>query len=319
MVNGSRWAPPVRISRLLFLLALLSVALMAARVLVSAQETEGSVSMVPSFSNVLVEEERFSVFIVMEGLDHHGVVSGVSSTGLGAFEFTLQFDPAVLQVAEVESGPTLEETGRSYQCLQRSDEPGIYSFGCFSQGSSPPGPQGDFTLAIVTFLPVDPGSTLLFMEAVVAGPMGDDVLVEVDGVGAVSVRGGDVATATPPTVATATATQRPAATATRSPGATATQHAAATATAPAAATATPSPTPDGATATLEPEGTVLADPTETDDGTPTEPTVLPADNSGEGGGSAGRVLLWSLAAVGSLAVAAMLGLAGVRWQRQRRA
>ncbi len=311
MVDRSRWALPVRISCLLFLLTALSVALMAARVLVSAQETEGSVSMVPSFSNVLVEEERFSVFIVMEGLDHHGVVSGVSSTGLGAFEFTLQFDPAVLEVAEVESGPTLEETGRSYQCLQRSDEPGIYSFGCFSQGSSPPGPQGDLTLAIVTFLPVDPGSTLLFMEAVVAGPMGDDVLVEVDGVGAVSVRGGDVATATPPTVATATATQRP--------GATATQHPAATVTPVAAATATPSPTPDGATATLEPEGTVLAEPTETDDGTPTEPTVPPADNSGDGGGSAGRVLLWSLAAAGSLAVAAMLGLAGVRWQQHRRA
>ncbi len=70
------------------------------------------------------------------------------------------------------------------------------------------------TLAIVTFLPINPGSTLLFMDADVVGPLGDDVLVEVDGVGAVSVRGGAVATATPPIVATATATQRLAATAT---------------------------------------------------------------------------------------------------------
>ena len=268
--------------------------------------------MIPSFSNVLVEEERFSVFIVMEGLDHHGVVSGVSSTGLGAFEFTLRFDPAVLEVAEVELGPTLEETGRSYQCLQRSDEDGIFSFGCASQGSSPPGPQGDMTLATVTFLPVDPGSTLLFMEAAVAGPMGDEVPVVVDGVGAVSVRGGSSATATPPTVATATATQRPSA-------ATATQHPATTATVPTAATATPPPTPDGATATLEPEGTEPAEPAETDDGTPPESTVLPINNSGDDGGSAGTVLLWSLAAVGSLAVAGMLGLAGVRWRQQRRA
>lgn len=311
MVNGSRMALHVRISYFLFLLASLSVALMAAGVLVSAQETEGSVSMVPSFSNVLVEEERFSVFIVMEGLDHHGVVSGVSSTGLGAFEFTLQFDPAVLEVAEAELGPTLEETGRSYQCLQRSDEPGTYSFGCFSQGSSPPGPQGDLTLAIVTFLPIDPGSTLLIMEAEIAGPMGDDVLVEVDGVGAVSVRGGDVATATPPIVATATPTQRA--------GATATQRPAATSTPLAAATMTPSPTLNEATATPEPEGTVLAEPTETDNVTPAEPTVVGEDTPGDGGSSTGKVLLWSLAAVGSLAVAAILGLAGVRWQRQRRA
>ena len=243
----------------------------------------------------------------MEGLNHRGVVSGVSSTGLGAFEFTFRFDPAVLEVAEVELGPTLEETGRSYQCLQRSDEDGIYSFGCASQGSSPPGPQGDMTLAIVTFLPIDPGSTLLLMDAEIAGPLGDDVLVEVDGVGAVSVRGGNVATATPPTVATATATQRPVA---------------ATATVPAAATMTPSPAPDGATATLEPGGTETVEqtavPTDVEDETPMESTVLPVDNSGDGGGSAGRVLLWSLAALGSLAVAALLGLAGVRWQRQRR-
>ena len=304
MVNGSRRTLPIRIFCLALLLTLLSVALMAALSAVSAQQTEGSVSMVPSFSNVLVEEERFSVFIVVEDLQHDGVVSGVRSTGLGAFEFTLRFDPAVLEVAEVEVGPTLEETGRSYQCLQRSDEDGIYSFGCVSQGSSPPGPQGDMTLAIVTFLPVDPGATLLFMDAEIAGPMGDDVLIEVDGVGAVSVRGGDVATATP------VATQTPAATATQHPTATA---------APVTTTTTPSPTPDGATATLEPEGTVPPVPSETEDGTPTEPTVSGEDTPGDDGGSAGSVLLWSLVALGGLAVAAMLGLAGVRWQRQRRA
>ena len=312
MVSGNRWALPICISGLLFVLALLSVALMAAPADVSAQETEGSVSIVPSFSNVLVEEERFSVFIVMEGLNHLGVVSGVSSAGLGAFEFTLRFDPAVLEVAEVELGPTLEETGRSYQCLQRSDEDGIFSFGCVSQGSSPPGPQGDMTLAIVTFLPVDPGSTLLFMEAAVAGPMGDEVPVDVDGVGAVSVRSGSSATATPSAVATAT--QRPAATATQRPGATATPD--------TVATATLSPTPDGATATPDVEATetveLTATLTEVDDVTPPESTVPPTNDSDNGGGSAVRVLLWSLAAIGSLAVTAMLGLAGVRWQRQRR-
>lgn len=311
MVNDSRWALPICISYLLFLLALLSVALMAAPSDVSAQQTEGSVSIVPGFSNVLVEEERFSVFIVVEELQHDGVVSGVRSTGLGAFEFTLRFDPAVLEVAEAELGPGLEETGRTFQCLQRSDEEGIFSFGCVSQGSAPPGPQGDLTLAIVTFLPVDPGSTLLFMDAELVGPMGDDVLVEVDGVGAVSVRGGDVATATPPTIATATATPRPPVATTQSPAATATPG--------TSATLTPSLTPDGATATLEPEGTVPAEPTETDDGTPAEPTVVGEDTAGDDGGSAGTVLLWSLAAVGGLAVAAVLGLAGVRWQQKRRA
>ncbi len=312
MVDGSRRALPVRISCFLIALALISVALMAALPHVSAQQTEGSVSIVPSFSNVLIEEERFSVFIVVEELEHFGVVSGVPSTGLGAFEFTLRFDPDVLEVAEVELGPTLEETGRSYQCLQRSDEPGIHAFACFSLGSAPPGPQGDLTLATVTFLPINPGSTLLFMEAGIAGPMGDDVPVDVHGVGAVSVRTA-AATPTPGPIATST----PVTAATLTPGPIATS------TPVTAATATPSSTPsDDVTATPEVEATEPAEPTaaptDVDDETPPESTVLPPDTSADGGGSAGTVLLWSLAVAGSLAAIGVIGLTAVRWQRQRR-
>jgi hypothetical protein len=282
-------------------LVLLVITMMSSYQQVSAQAPEGSVRIVPDFSSVLVEEGQFSVFIVLEDLRHDVVIQEAPSTGLGAFEFTIQFDPAVLEIVDVERGPALEDTGRTFDCLQRSDESGSYSFGCVSFGIAPPGPQGTMTLATVTFLPVGPGSTFLVLEAGVAGPLGEDVPVEVTG-GAALVRGEPVATATPPSPV-ATATPRPVATSTPHPVATAT------------------PTSGGATATPGPTA-AMETPTEPASGG--QPTATPsvqdpeARNGNSGGGRfLGSAVFWSLAAAGSVALAGALGFSAVRWQQRR--
>lgn len=299
MVAGIRRALPMRFTFSGFVL--LVITMMSSYQQVSAQAPEGSVRIVPDFSSVLVEEGQFSVFIVLEDLRHDVVIQEAPSTGLGAFEFTIQFDPAVLEIVDVERGPALEDTGRTFDCLQRSDESGSFSFGCVSFGIAPPGPQGTMTLATVTFLPVGPGSTFLVLEAGVAGPLGEDVPVEVTG-GAALVRGEPVATATPPSPV-ATATPRPVATSTPHPVATAT------------------PTSGGATATPGPTA-AMETPTEPASGG--QPTATPsvqdpeARNGNSGGGRfLGSAVFWSLAAAGSVALAGALGFSAVRWQQRR--
>lgn len=299
MVAGIRRALPMRFTFSGFVL--LVIIMMASYQQVSAQAPEGSVRIVPDFSSVLVEEGQFSVFIVLEDLRHDVVIQEAASTGLGAFEFTIQFDPAVLEIVDVEQGPALEDTGRTFNCLQRSDESGSYSFGCVSFGIAPPGPQGTMTLAAVTFLPIGTGSTFLVLEAGVAGPLGEDVPVEVTG-GAALVRGEPVATATPPSPV-ATATPRPVATPTPHP------------------VATPTPTSGGATTT---PGPTAATETPTEPASGGQPTATPsvedpeARNGNSGGGRfLGSAVFWSLAAAGSAAVVGALGFSALRWQQRR--
>ena len=310
MVAGIRRALSMRFTFSGFVL--LVIMMMASYQQVSAQAPEGSVRIVPDFSSVLLEEGQFSVFIVLEDLRHDVVIQEVPSTGLGAFEFTIQFDPAVLEIADVEQGPALEDTGRTFDCLQRSDESGSFSFGCASLGLAPPGPQGTMTLAALTFLPVGPGSTFLVLEAGVAGPLGEDVPVEVTG-GAALVRGEPVATATPPSPV-ATATPRPVATPTPPPVATATL------TLPTSGGATATP---GSGSTPEP---TAATETPTEPASGGQPTATPSvqdpearngNSSGVDGRFLGSAVFWSLAAAGSVAVTGALGFSAVRWQQRR--
>ena len=303
MAQGTGQVLPMRVA---FVLLAVALALMAGVVAVGshgfAQETEGTVRMVPDLSNVLLEEGPFSVFIVLEELDHRAIVSEVPSEGLGAFEFRILYDESVVEIEEVTQGPSLEQTGRSFQCLQGRNEPGSFSFGCVSPGSKPFGPQGTFTLATVTFSPVHTGSTVLLLEHVeLAGLLAEDVPVAVFGAGAVQVRSASTSTPTPPPEATATPPS-PVATATlQPPGATATIQAPAV-TATPAYTATPE---IGST----PEATETAVPSPQATGTGT-PDGGSSSEGGEGGNdSAGTILLWSLAAAASAIVAGGLGFA----------
>lgn len=275
------------------------------RLAVQAQTAEGTVRIVPSFSTVFPDEGAFSIFIVVEELNHIVVTGDVLTEGLGAFEFTILYDPAVVEIAEAAPGPALESTGRSFQCFDRRDEPGSFSLGCASPGSTPSGPQGSFTLASVTLTPVSAGSTFLVLQAGIAGLLGEEVPIEVAGGAVVDVRG-PIATAppSPPSQpAPSTATPR-AATATARPPST------------AAGTAPPALTPTAGDDTP-------ASPTQTDTPAPASGSETPgetAENSNDppGDGGSTGVILWSiLAAAGGLVVAGALGAMVVRWQRRR--
>lgn len=287
------------------------------RLAVHAQIPEGTtVSIVPSFSSVFSDESSFSIFVVVEELSHSVVIGEVLSEGLGAFEFTVLYDPAVVEVAEAAPGPALETTGRSFQCFDRRDEPGSFSFACASLGSEPAGPQGSFTLASVKLTPVSSGSTFLVLQAGLAGLLGDEVPIEVVGGAVVDVRS-SIATVTPapstvvpptqPAPGTATAL---AATATplppSSPGGTALPALTPTAgsnNTPASPTQTNTPAPTGGSETPDPQ---------------TPAVTAENGNDAPGDGSSTGVILWSLlAAAGGLAAAGVLGVMVVRWQRRQ--
>jgi hypothetical protein len=208
----------------------------------------------PPISSVPPQEGLFDVYVVLEDLQHHGVITYENparqedSDGMAAFEFTFRFDPAVLTVESVERGPDLDRTGRVFQCLPpQSDEPGKFRYGCVSTGQSDvDGVQGTLTLATVTLRAISRGSSPLLVEAGLAGPLGDAIPIETAGAVVRALGRPGVAKDTPgPTNArtqpagTANATAQPSALVTSTAGAAT----AITQTAQAARTTTPGATP----------------------------------------------------------------------------
>lgn len=150
-----------------------------------AQAVEGTVSIVPGASTVGLKEGTFTVFVVLEDLEHHGILvyddnrdstpdREIQSDGLAAFEFTIRFDPALLEPEAASLGPDVGRTGRQFQCLQPDQKRGSFSFGCISIGLEPAGTQGTVTLAGVTFRTLAAGTSPLELEVVLAGPLGSD-------------------------------------------------------------------------------------------------------------------------------------------------
>jgi hypothetical protein len=275
----------------------------------NAQTIEGTVRIVPAIASVDLEHGAFTVAVVLEDLEHFGAVlydddrdtvpdREVESIGMGAFEFTIEYNPAILSFDGVQEGTELERTGRDFQCLPPLEDVGSFSFGCISLGQGLDGPQGTMTLAEVTFQPIGTGSTFLLLDAQLAGPLGsDDVPLELRP-GAVRVTGRPTATATTaaPPGPSNTATPRP------EPSST------------PVSTPTATDTPPGPTATPESTTSTVA-----------APTTTPANGSGDGPGqsdtdgpSAGTVAIWSLTALAGVVVAGTLGLTAARWRRRRK-
>jgi hypothetical protein len=265
---------------------------------------EGTVRIMPPISTAPIQDGPFDVYIVLDNLQHFGTITyddnqdgipdrGVPSTGMGAFEFTLQFDPTIIALDSAEPGPDLNRSGRNYQCLPpRRDEPDKFTFGCISLEQLPAGPQGSLTLATVTIRPLARGSSPLLLQAGLAGPLGDDAPVQ--GVGAV-VR------TTGRTVAVTTATAAPSVT-NATPGATSTT------------SATPTEIAAGPTSTT---------PSATQPTTVRTPTRVAPGNGGDGNSEAknNRTLgaaFWSLVAVGGVATIGALGLVVAFLRRSKR-
>jgi len=215
---------------------------------------------------------------------------------LGAFQFEVIYDPAVVAVTQVELEPFLESTGRTAQSIGPDIDNGAgkATFGAFSFGAAV-GPEGTGGLANVTFTVVGSGTTALNLQ---------DVLLTDTRANAQypSVKGGTVTVAAPAPTPTPTAalpsptlppTGMPTPTGTPTvavgtePATTATPPEAATATATSETVVTPTippvdtetPTP-AATATVPPVDAETPTPAAVAVPTPTAPpTSTPAATS----------------------------------------
>lgn len=96
---------------------------------------------------------------------------------VGAFEFVLVFDDQVLEVARVERGPFIAQSGREVFCLDPVIEPGAMRYECLTLGDTPAtGSDGSGTLASVFLRSKGNGeSPVQLTRAKIADPMGTDM------------------------------------------------------------------------------------------------------------------------------------------------
>jgi len=94
-------------------------------------------------------------------------VSIQGAQDLGAFQFDLGFDPAIVQVNGAALAPFLGSTGRNTAIVGPNIDngSGLVRFGAFSYGSQP-GPVGDGDLAMITMTAPASGNTLLDLRNV---------------------------------------------------------------------------------------------------------------------------------------------------------
>lgn len=265
----------------------------------SAQTDQATVRLLPPISSVEAKTGPFTVYIIVDGLEHHGSIvypdsaggeREEPSVGLAAFEFTILFDETVVALHRVEPGPTLDRSERTFQCLPPQEDIGEFRFGCVSLGSAP-GLQGALTLAKVELHPVGDGSSPLNLEAGLSGPLGDPVPVSVVG-GVVRVTGSVAASPT----ADDTVSTVPFATPTGG------------ATSPNVSGATTPAVLGTPGSTARPDGLVLQDPSD-----PQGAGNIEAENND----SAGSGTLWTaLAGAGVVAIGA-LGLTAILLRRRR--
>ena len=100
--------------------------------------------------------ETFVVQVVIE-----------EAVNLGAFQFDLTYDPAILQVQDAALGDFLESTGQSVVPVgpETNNEEGRTAFGAASFGSGP-GPSGAGVLVAITCIARGEGSTVLELQEV---------------------------------------------------------------------------------------------------------------------------------------------------------
>jgi general secretion pathway protein D len=95
-------------------------------------------------------------------------------TNLGAYQFEIEFDPAVLTPIYVVNGDFLGSTGRTVGCTPPVLNP---YFACFTFGMTPPtGPSGSGVLATVVFTTsCNGGATALTLEPLLSDPAGNAI------------------------------------------------------------------------------------------------------------------------------------------------
>jgi hypothetical protein len=153
---------------------------------------EAAVHLELASTEVVPHTEPFTVSLVVEDV-----------TNLGAFQFDLTYDPAVLKIVDVQGGPFLGSSGREVQCLPPRRGEGSIGLTCVTLGATPEGPNGSGELATITFQSLALGSSSLrFARLTLTDPpaqplpaQAQNVAILVDETGI--AMGADAPTATP--------------------------------------------------------------------------------------------------------------------------
>jgi hypothetical protein len=207
--------------------------------------------------------EYFSVDVVVQNV-----------TNLGAYDFTLIYNPNIISFDSVSNLTFLGSTGRTVSCPPPVADGWVLRFGCVTTGLAIPGPSGSGQLAEIIFRAADPvpspGWTVLELQDIgLADPLGGSI--------AAATAGGSVSVLAP--TPTATATRTPTRTSTPAPTETYTPTPTSTDTDTPTPTETFTPTPtETYVPTPTPTETFTPTPTETFTPTPTETyTPTPTD------------------------------------------
>ncbi len=141
---------------LIFLSGLVGVAILLAQ-LVHAPATLAQATVVridPATLGVSSSSPGFTMNVMIDDV-----------VNLGAFQFDLVYDPAVVHITNVTLGPFLSSTGRTTIPLGPTinNTTGRVTFGAFSFGVAA-GPNGSGVLAVVTLTPQGEGESSLGLE-----------------------------------------------------------------------------------------------------------------------------------------------------------
>jgi hypothetical protein len=110
---------------------------------------------------------------VAVGTNFTVAIDVVNTTNVGAYEFRLSYDDALIDFLSVTNGGFLGSTGRTIFCPPVLLEPGAVRFGCASSGPQA-GPSGNGTVANLTFSAVALGTSPLDLTLVaLSDPEGD--------------------------------------------------------------------------------------------------------------------------------------------------
>ncbi len=165
---------------------------------------QGTVTSVVAPSSWPLDGGDFDVEIRVEDIEN-----------LGAYEWELTYDPAVLELVEVVNGSFLGSTGRPVFCLDPVLDEGSVRLGCVTMGPEPPGPTGSGVLSVLTFSPVANGASPLDLSSVqLCDPLANDLPTGTVCACIAIGEGASCDTLSPTSTPTATATATPTPTAT---------------------------------------------------------------------------------------------------------
>jgi hypothetical protein len=115
-------------------------------------------------------------------------------TNLGGFQFSINYEPAIVTVenaADVALGPFLGSTGRAPTVLGPNIDnvTGKISYGAFTMGAAPPGPDGNGVMATITFKVQSQANGVLDLNSVQITDIAGAAL-QVDTIGDTNLIGG---------------------------------------------------------------------------------------------------------------------------------